>query len=133
MKKYMQAVFIWVLIIPLAILNGGLRETVLNKLGKAALPLSGILLSAMIFGVALLLIPKIKNCQRKDYFIFGGIWFVLTNLFELIMFVKEGGGFADLLKSYYFFTGNLWVLVVLITLFAPVAVIKKSSGRQEWT
>lgn len=133
MKKYMQAVFIWALIIPLAILNGGLRETILNKLGKAALPLSGIILSAMIFGVVLLLIPKIKNCRKRDYFIFGGIWFVLTNLFELIMFVKEGGGFADLLKSYYFLTGNLWVLVVLTTLFAPMAVMKKSSGRKGWT
>ena len=127
----MQAVFIWALIIPLAILNGGLRETILNKLGKLALPLSGIILSAMIFGVAVLLIPQIKNCRRRDYFIFGGIWFVLTNLFELIMFVKEGGGVADLLKLYYFLTGNLWVLVVLTALFALMAVMKKSSGRQE--
>ena len=53
-KKYAQAVLIWILIIPLAILNGGLRENVLNKLGDIALPLSGIILSLCILLVALI-------------------------------------------------------------------------------
>lgn len=69
MKKYIQAVGIWFLIIPLAILNGGLRENVLNKLGSISLPLSGIILSICIFVIAYLLIPKIKNCKSKDYII----------------------------------------------------------------
>ena len=83
MKKYIQAVGIWFLIIPLAILNGGLRENVLNKLGSISLPLSGIILSICIFVIAYLLIPKIKNCKSKDYIIFGVIWFLLTNLFDM--------------------------------------------------
>ena len=62
LKKYVQAIGIWFLMIPLAIINGGLRENVLIKLGNIALPLSGIILSICIFVVAYLLIPKIKNC-----------------------------------------------------------------------
>lgn len=68
------------MIIPIAILNGGFREYVLVELGVLALPLSGIMLSIYIFGIAYFLVPKIKNCDKKDYIIFGAMWFVLTNL-----------------------------------------------------
>ena len=67
LNKYIQATGIWFLIIPLAIINGGLRENILIKLGDIALPLSGIILSICIFVVAYLLIPKIKNCKKTDY------------------------------------------------------------------
>lgn len=123
-KKYMQAIGIWFLIIPLAILNGGFRESVLVKLGDIALPLSGIILSACIFIVAYVFIPKIKNCRTKDYVIFGLIWFVLTNLFDLTMYISEGGGMKDLIHSYNFLNGNLWILVVATTLVSPIVVAK---------
>ena len=42
MKKYVYAFLIWVMIIPIAILNGGFREYVLAYLGGLARPLSGI-------------------------------------------------------------------------------------------
>ena len=123
MKKYLQAILIWILIIPIAILNGGLREYVLVKLGNLALPLSGIILSFCIFVVAYLLIPKIKNCTKKDYIFFGVMWFILTNLFDLIVYINAGVGFAGLVQSYNILTGNTWLLVVLTALFSPVIVM----------
>ena len=122
--KYIQAIGIWFLIIPLAIVNGGLRESILIKLGNFALPLSGIILSVCIFIVAYLLIPRIKNCELKDYIIFGVIWFILTNLFDLFMYISEGGGIKQLLNSYNFLDGNLWILVVITTLVSPILVSK---------
>ena len=122
--KYIQAIGIWFLIIPLAIINGGLRENVLVKLGDIALPLSGIILSVCIFIVAYLLIPRIKNCELKDYIIFGVIWFILTNLFDLFVYISEGGGIKQLLNSYNFLDGNLWILVVITTLVSPILVSK---------
>ena len=124
MKKYVYAFLIWVMIIPIAILNGGFREYVLVKLGGLARPLSGIILSVCIFIVAYLLVPKIKNCVKRDYIIFGVMWFILTNLFDLSAYIKSGEGFAGLLQSYNIFTGNTWLLVVLTALFAPTIVIK---------
>lgn len=124
MKKYVFAFLIWVMIIPIAILNGGFREYVLVKLGGLALPLSGIILSICIFIVAYLLVPKIKNCMKRDYIFFGVMWFILTNLFDLSAYIKEGEGFAELLQSYNIFTGNTWLLVVLTALFAPTIVMK---------
>lgn len=130
MKKYLQALAIWFLIIPIAILNGGLRENVLIKLGTAALPLSGIILSLCIFVMAFLFIPKIKDCKKTDYIFIGIIWCCLTNLFDLSMFVMDGGGILDLIKQYYFWTGNLWIMVVLSTLSAPIlAGIIRKCGR----
>lgn len=123
MKKYVYAFLIWVMIIPIAILNGGLREYVLVKLGNLALPLSGIILSFCIFVVAYLLIPKIKNCTKRDYIFFGVMWFILTNLFDLIVYINAGFGFAGLVQSYNILTGNTWLLVVLTALFSPVIVM----------
>jgi hypothetical protein len=124
MKKYLLAFLIWVMIIPIAILNGGFRQYVLVKLGGLALPLSGIILSVCIFTVAYFTIPKIKKCVKRDYFIFGIMWFILTNLFDLSAYIKDGGGFVDLLKSYNILTGNTWLLVVLSALVSPVLVMK---------
>ena len=112
------------MIIPIAILNGGFREYVLVNLGGLARPLSGIILSVSIFAVAYLLVPKIKNCVIRDYFFFGVMWFILTNLFDLSAYIKEGEGFAGLLQSYNIFTGNTWALVVLTALLAPTIVMK---------
>lgn len=129
MKKYAYAFLIWVMIIPIAILNGGFREYVLVKLGCLARPLSGIILSVCIFIVAYLLVPKIKDCVKKDYIFFGVMWFILTNLFDLSAYIKEGEGFAGLLQSYNIFTGNTWLLVVLTALFAPTIVIKIKENK----
>lgn len=129
MKKYIQVIGIWFLIIPLAILNGGLRENILVNLGDISLPLSGIILSVCIFIVAYLLIPKIKNCKQRDYIIFGIIWFVLTNLFDLFMYLSEGGSFKDLLNSYNFLNGNLWIIVVVTTFISPIMVSKLKDNK----
>ena len=129
MKKYVHAFLIWVMIIPIAILNGGFREYVLVKLGGLALPLSGVILSICIFIVAYLLVPKIKNCVKRDYIFFGVMWFVLTNLFDLSAYIKEGEGFARLLQSYNIITGNTWLLVVLTALFAPMIVMKIKENK----
>lgn len=124
MKKYLQAFFIWVSIIPVAILNGGFRENVLVKLGRAANPISGILLSICIFAIAYALIPRIAQCSKKDYIIFGIMWFFLTNLFDFSMFIKNGLGIADFLQVFNFTTGNFWIIVVISSLVAPFAAAK---------
>lgn len=122
--KYLKAIGIWILIIPIAILNGGFRENVLVKLGDIANPISGIILSVCIFVIAYFLIPKIRNCKKIDYILFGIIWFLLTNLFDLSMFIKSGEGFAGLVKAYDITSGNFWSLVTLTTLISPFLVAK---------
>lgn len=118
--KYFKAFVAWLIILPIAMLNGGFREYVLSGLGIIAMPLSGIILSVCIFIIAYLLIPKIKNCNKLDYVIFGVMWFILTNLFDYIMIIKSGKGISQLINQYDFTNGNLWTLVVISTLTAPL-------------
>lgn len=79
---------------------------------------------------AFLLVPKIKNLRKKDGIVFGVLWFCLTNLFDLSMYISAGGGFSDLLGSYDFTGGNLWALVVLTALLAPAAAVNAAVRKQ---
>ncbi len=74
---------VWVLFIPLAILNGAVREGILVPwLGNStALPLSGIMLSCLIILTTYLLFPWLKAAPRQLWAI-GTIWLLLTVLFE---------------------------------------------------
>ena len=67
--KFIKAFLIWLLMSPLGIINGILRETITEPLfGRSiALPLSGIILIIMIFVLAYILIPKIGKCTAHDY------------------------------------------------------------------
>ena len=119
MKKYLFSIGIWFLIVPLAILNGILRETLLQPLGAFSLPVSGLLLCACILCIAIQLIPRIPGLQARDTWLIGAIWFCLTNLFDLSMYLMEGQSFWAYLQTFDLSSGNLWVLVVLTSLLAP--------------
>ena len=80
MKKYVFAFLIWVMIIPIAILNGGFREYVLVKFGGLARPLSGIILSVCIFIVAY---PIFESTTRK------GMGFGVPNLLSISSLVLK--------------------------------------------
>jgi len=124
--KYFKAVLIWLLITPLAILNGGLRDFVVEPLlGSIALPLSAVLLSIMVFVMAYFLIPKIGRCTAIEYMLIGVVWFILTNAFDLVMIVFiENGSITDFFKMFDITTGNLWSVVVLVCLLSPILVAK---------
>ena len=54
----------------------------------------------------------------------------MTNLFDLAMYWRAGGGLSDLLAAYRFWTGNLWALVTASALLAPWAARKRRKKRQ---
>ena len=116
-----KSLLIWLAIIPLAILNGGLREMVINPLigERCGQPLSCVLLCVFIFVLCWLSISRIGRGTAKTYWIIGLWWIVLTILFETGFGLLTGYSFSELLKAYDITTGNLWLLVVLFTGTAP--------------
>ena len=119
----LKSLIIWLCFIPVAILNGGLREYVLAKaIGKEwALPVSGITLSVCIFLTTWLLLPRIaKAVTFKDCWLTGICWSVLTIAFEFTAGLTEGYAVTELLNAYNPLTGNLWLLVLVTTLLSPV-------------
>ena len=116
-----KSLLIWLAIIPLAILNGGLREMVFNPLigERYAQPLSGVLLCVIIFVLCWIFIPRIGRGTAKTYWIIGFWWIILTILFETCFGLLTGSSLAELIKAYDITTGNLWLLCVLFTGIVP--------------
>lgn len=124
--KLVKAILIWMLIVPFAIVNGMARDYVIepNFGPRIALPLSGIILSAFIYITAYSLIPKTGGRKVSEYILFGATWFVLTNLFDILMIVARNAPISVFFEMYDITTGNLWSLVVLASLVSPILVAK---------
>lgn len=116
-----RAFAVWLGILGLAVANGVLREAVLIPRlgGRAGLLLSGVLLSALIVGAAWLALPWLAVPRPSGLWAVGGGWLLLTLLFELSFGRLQGKPWPLLLEAYTFRGGNLWPLVLLVTLLAP--------------
>ena len=121
-----KSILIWLSIIPLAILNGALREKLLiNWLGESyAEPVSGIILCLLIFIVSLVFIPRIGKGESKIYLKMGILWIILTIIFETTFGLATGNSFSELMKAYDITTGNLWLIVVVFIGIAPLLIAK---------
>ena len=94
----LKSTIIWFCFIPVAILNGGLREYVLAKaIGEEwALPVSGIILSVCIFLITWLLLPRmIKAFTSKDGWLIGIGWALLTIVFEFAVGLAGGNTVSE--------------------------------------
>ena len=123
----LKSLIIWICFIPVAILNGGLRECVLvEAIGEEwALPVSGIILSECIFLITWLLLPRIiKVFTSKEGWLIGTGWALLTIVFEFAAGLAGGSTVSELLAAYNPLSGNLWLLVLATTLLSPVITKK---------
>ena len=120
MKNILRSLLVWVLIIPLAILNGGFRDKVLMSwLGEqAALPVSGILLCILILIVTVLLLHKLVKGDSKIYCTIGIVWVFFTIGVEFVIGSIMNNSIEEMLSAYDITTGNLWLLVVIFTGFS---------------
>ena len=91
------------------------------------MPLSGIFLSVLIFVTIYLLISKIEKSKPVVYILIGAMWFVLTNLFDLLMTVIGGNPVSDFFDMFDIATGNLWSIVVVVCLISPILTAKLES------
>ena len=127
-----RAFVAWWVILVLAIVNGWLREVVLipNFGTTPGLIASGVILSACIFAVARLLVVRLGPIPARRRFGIGVFWLVLTLGFEF------GFGRAvahktweQLLAAYTVRDGNLWSLVLLVVLLAPLLAARLGPRR----
>lgn len=130
--RILKSLLAWCCFIPAAILNGGLRQYVLEgSLGTYwALVVGGILLSLFILLITWLLLPRIGRLTRREGLLTGFLWMLLTVGFEFVFGLSGGIPFCELLAAYNPMTGNLWVLVVITTLLAPTSACKRRLHNQ---
>lgn len=129
----LHSLLAWLLILALAIANGLLRESVLiPSLGRTGgLVASGLLLSSLIALVAYALV-RLKNVTLAQGLRIGAGWLALTLAFEFAFgrFVQHKP-WEEILAAYAFRDGNLWPLVLAVTLLAPpaAAMLRAKSGH----
>lgn len=122
----LKALAIWVGILMLAVANGVLRESLfIPWLGiPAALVLSGLLLSALIIGVAYLSLPWLQIRRPAQLCAVGLGWLALTLVFEFSFGLWQGKSWPELLEAYTFRGGNIWPVVLAATTLAPYIAAK---------
>jgi hypothetical protein len=127
----LKSVVVWLLILVLAVLNGGFREVVLlPSIGRqGAFVLSGILLSSCIVIVAVVFARWLRLRGLSQCLFAGLIWLCLTLSFEFGfgLFVQERS-WAEMLEAYTFKDGNIWPLVLVVTFLAPLLAARIRSN-----
>jgi hypothetical protein len=113
------------LILVCAILNGALREGVLIPWmgAQAGLIASGVILCSVILAVAFFLLPRSSAAQALGI---GALWLALTLAFEFGFGMIQGKSWSEILAAYTFRDGNLWPLVLLVTLLAPLLASRRA-------
>ena len=117
----------WLGMLVCAILNGLLREQLLQKVaGKAALPLSSFSGAVLFTLVAYIMFCWLNVSYSVQENLFLGLfWFFLTILFECAFgrwALKKT--WRQIVEAYDIRTGNLWCLLLLYILALPYVVSK---------
>lgn len=124
------AVLAWAAILVLAILNGIARETLLvPAIGEtAARAASGLVLASLVYLVAYVAIPYIGAVSVAQAWAIGLLWTMMTLVFEFGFGFAQHKRASELREAYTFRRGNLWPLVLLMTLIAPWLVARVQAG-----
>jgi hypothetical protein len=118
-----RAVAVWWLLLLLAVLNGGVRDTWLSPrlgdpIGRA---ISTLLLCGLIFLATWLTIGWIRPASTGAALRVGALWVVLTLAFELgVGHYGFGKPWPVLLADYDLSRGRIWIAVLVVTLLAPL-------------
>lgn len=132
-RLFYRAALIWLLIAVLAIANGALRDIVFAPLlGRStALPLSGITLSIIVLAVTHLSFHFINARTVAARWMIGMQWVAMTLLFEFgFGYFVIGKSWGELLQTFNVLEGNLFLLVIFVSLIAPtfIARIKRADS-----
>jgi hypothetical protein len=118
---FLRACVVWLGFVLLAVTNGAVREfAIVPRLGAVrGGQLSAILLALGILLVTYFTIKWIAPAHRRDAWLIGFTWLLLVLVFEFVLGRAQGVSASAMLEEYRFWTGKLWVLVLLAAATAP--------------
>lgn len=117
-----RAAVIWLGILALASVNGAIRDLVVEpRVGDTvARALSSLVLSGMVLLVAWLSIEWIGSRTPRQAMAVGLFWLGLTLTFEFSAGRLSGKPWPVVLEDYNLLRGRIWILVLIVTLLAPL-------------
>ena len=122
-KHWLYAFGVWVGLVALAIINGGLRNALISpRFGEhVGHLLSTLTLCAMILVVTYLFLSHLKLPYNTAALLqIGTFWLFLTVIFEFVSgHYVMGHPWERLLADYNIRRGRVWSVVLIITFIAP--------------
>jgi hypothetical protein len=118
----LRALAVWCLLVVLAMLNGGVRDTWLSpRLGDSiGRGISTLTLCALILLATWATIGWIGPATRRGALGIGAVWLALTLAFEFgVGHYGFGKPWRELLADYDLSRGRIWIAVLVVTLLAP--------------
>ena len=118
----LRALAVWLILLILAVLNGGLRDTQLSpRLGDTVgRGISTLLLCGLIVLATWLTIGWIRPGGSREALAVGALWVALTLAFEFgVGHYGFGKPWPELLADYDLSRGRIWIAVLVVTLLAP--------------
>lgn len=131
-----RAIAVWVLLAVLAVANAAFRSAVLTpRLGEQGGHVaSTATLCLLIVVVSWISLRWIGVTTAPRAYLLGLLWLGLTVTFEFLAgHYAFGNSWERLLSDYNLARGRVWVLVLVVTFFAPrlaVALRSLASGRR---
>jgi hypothetical protein len=118
-----RTIAVWFLLLLAAVLNGGVREKwIIPRVGQAQGHLiSTLMLAMLVLLIAWLTARWLNPRTPSDAFAVGLLWLGLTLAFEFLaghyLFHRS---WSSLRAEYDVSKGRIWVLVPIVTSFAPL-------------
>ena len=123
----------WIPGIPIAIINGSIRQFVYqNYFNDLTAHQLSVLSFILLFGFYVwFIIPWLKLKSTGEAFQVGIFWFIITIIFEFIFghFVM-GHPWRVLFHDYNFLEGRLWVVVLIWITISPLVIRKLRSSAK---
>ena len=127
MKVFFIYAASWLGMVILAILNGAIREKFYGQYMREILAHQlSTLIGIILFGVYIWLLTGIWRIESpKQALMIGGMWLIMTILFEFVFgHYVMGHTWARLFHDYNFFEGRVWSLLLIWTAVAPYFFFK---------
>jgi len=128
MNIYLKSIFIWLFMLAIAVLSGGLRNALLEtRLGEPRAHQIGTIAVSFLFFLIILWFVRATAMLSRQALVIGSLWFVMTILFETIMIrflMKRPWG--DVFADYNLSDGRLWPIVLVTILIGPYIVARRN-------
>lgn len=120
-----KILLMWLLFIPVPIINGTLREFWYKKfLSELGTNITGTLVLSLTFLLYVYLFFRndISDFSTKQLIVMGAIWLVMTLIFEFGMGLLAGRSWNYMLADYNLMKGKLWPLFLVILFLSPFII-----------
>ncbi len=123
--------FAWFGMMVFAIVNGGLRELVYKRqVGDlAAHQISTVVLIVLLAGYMRFLTRHLPIGWAKQAWTIGGMWFLMTEVFEFGMGLVAGEPWSKLLHMYNVLAGQIWIFIPLWVLVGPYVFFRAAQRK----